>query len=243
MLAEETPVALVYGGSTEAVLMATPDDLEDFAIGFSLTEGLIESPEDVAELTVVHSQDGIELRMWLHGSRETAYRRRRRRLAGPTGCGLCGIESLSEAVRPARRITAGGSFALRFVAEALELLTAAQNLNRATRATHAAGFVRPGQGLIAIREDVGRHNALDKLAGSLRRNNSLPEGGAVVVTSRVSVEMVQKASLIGAPLLIGMSAPTALAVRTAAAAGLTLVALARADSCQVFAGAERLTLA
>jgi FdhD protein len=242
MLPEETPVALVYGGSTEAVLMATPADLEDFAIGFSLTEGLIERPEDIAELSVVHGEDGVELRMWLRREWDDAYRRRRRRLTGPTGCGLCGIESLAEAVRPPCTIAAGGAFEPEFVAGALEALSAAQTLKRETRSTHAAAFVRPGQGLIAIREDVGRHNALDKLAGALRSNGTSVNGGAVVITSRVSVEMVQKGTAIGAPLLIAMSAPTALAVRMAAAAQLTLVASARSDSWQVFTHPERMSL-
>ena len=233
-------MALVYGGSTEAVMMATPADLEDFAIGFSITEGVVEHPGEIADLAVVHGPDGIELRMWLAGDRETAYRGRRRRLAGPTGCGLCGIDSLAEAVRPAGRVVCDAPFDARRIPEAIAALASAQRLNHETRATHAAGFFRPDCGVVAIREDVGRHNALDKLAGALRRGAADVSGGAVVITSRVSVEMVQKTAAIGAPVLIAMSAPTALAVRTAEAANLTLIAVARGQSSQVFTHPYRL---
>ena len=241
VLPEETAVAMVYGGSTEAVMMATPADLEDFAIGFSITEGLIERPDQITDFAVVHGQNGIELRMWLASNRDAAYRGRRRRLAGPTGCGLCGIESLAEAVRPAAPVRHEASFDGRCIPKAISALASAQALNHATRATHAAGFYRPGRGIIAIREDVGRHNALDKLAGALHRQATDVAGGAVVITSRVSVEMVQKTAAIGAPVLIAMSAPTALAVRMAEAGNITLVAVARGQSSQVFAHPRRLT--
>jgi FdhD protein len=239
---EETAVALVYGGSTEAVMMATPADLEDFAIGFSVTEGLIESLDQVTDFAVVHGPDGIELRMWLAPEREAAYRRRRRRLAGPTGCGLCGIESLAEAIRPAIQVGGASSFDPRCVSEAIAALASVQRLNHETRATHAAGFYRPHHGIVVAREDVGRHNALDKLAGALRRRNVDVSGGAVVITSRVSVEMVQKTAAIGASVLVAMSAPTALAVRTAEAANITLAAVARGQSCEVFSHAWRLPI-
>ncbi len=193
-------------------MMATPADLEDFAIGFSITEGIIDVPGQIAELAVVHGPDGIELRMWLAGEHATAYRGRRRRLAGPTGCGLCGIDSLAEASRSAGRVTRAASFDARHIPEVTTALASAQQLNQQTRATHAAAFYRPECGLVAVREDVGRHNALDKLAGALRRKATDLSGGAVVLTSRVSVEMVQKTAAIGAPVLIAMSAPTALAV-------------------------------
>jgi FdhD protein len=240
-LAEETAVAFVYGGSTEAVMMATPADLEDFAIGFSITEGLIERPDQITDLSVIHGPNGIELRMWLASNRDAAYRGRRRRMAGPTGCGLCGIESLAQAVRPAVRLRHGGAFDGRWISEAVAALASAQTLNQVTRATHAAGFWRPAHGMLAIREDVGRHNALDKLAGVLKRQATDVSGGAVVITSRVSVEMVQKTAAIGAPVLIAISAPTALAVRLAEAANITLIALARGQSSQVFTHPGRLT--
>jgi FdhD protein len=240
ILPEETAIALVYGGSTEAVMMATPADLEDFAIGFSVTEGLIEHPAQIADLAVIHGTDGIELRMWLAGGRENVYRLRRRTLAGPTGCGLCGIESLAQAVRPAAPVRCKSLFDAREIPGAMAALASAQMLHRETRATHAAGLYRPGDGLIAAREDVGRHNALDKLAGALSRCGAEISGGAVVITSRVSVEMVQKAAVIGAPLLVAVSAPTALAVRVAESANITLIAVAREQSFQVFSHPWRL---
>lgn len=240
VLAEETAVALVYGGSTEAVMMATPADLEDFGVGFSFTEGVIEHPDQVADFAVIHRAAGIELRMWLSRQRETVYRNRRRRLAGPTGCGLCGIESLAEALRPIRPVGRDVSFDPGQIADAVAEMVSGQELNRQTRATHAAGFYQPGRGIVAIREDVGRHNALDKLAGALLRRSVDTTRGALVITSRVSLEMVQKAAAIGAPVLIAVSAPTALAVRTAELAGITLVAVARGESSQVFAHPERL---
>jgi FdhD protein len=240
ILAEETPVALVYGGSTEAVMMATPSDLEDFAIGFSITEGLVETPDQIDELAVVHGSDGIELRMWLTPERQLAYRGRKRRLAGPTGCGLCGIESIAEAVKPPILVRGTSAFDARCIPDAVAALMASQSLNQETRAAHAAAFYQPGEGLIEVREDVGRHNALDKLAGALRRRSVDVAEGAIVLTSRVSVEMIQKTAVIGAPVLIAISAPTALAVRTAEASNLTLVAVARGTSSQIFTHSWRL---
>jgi len=240
-LPEEIPVAFVYDGSTEAVMMATPDDLEDFALGFSLTEGLIENPSEVKELTVLHSESGIELRMWLAGARAMAYRTRRRRLTGPTGCGLCGIESLAEAIRPTRIVGVGRHWKAADVAVAVAALAERQALHRETHATHAAGFVGHGNGVPIVREDVGRHNALDKLAGALARNNVNAAEGAVLLTSRISVEMVQKTAAIGASVMVSVSAPTALAIRMAEAAGITLAAIARNDGFEVFTYPERIS--
>jgi FdhD protein len=230
----EVAIAITYGGSTQAVMMATPSDLEDFAVGFSLTEGLITKPEDIVSLEVVESDEGIELRMWLVPELAETYSRRRRLLAGPTGCGLCGIESLAEAIKPPRRLERGRSVDPNDIEAAIASLPKAQELNRETRAMHAAGFFVPGEGLVAVREDVGRHNALDKLVGSLVRAGCNPAAGLVVLTSRVSVEMVQKAAVLGAPVIVAMSAPTALAVRMANAAGIALAALARDDRFELF---------
>jgi FdhD protein len=235
-------VAFVYDGSTHAVMMASPADLEDFALGFSLTEGIIAGPEEIERLEVVGQAAGIELRMWLAPGRGRVLAERRRRLAGPTGCGLCGIESLEEAARPVRRVGPGMAVAPEAVTAAVAALAPAQALNRATHAVHAAGFWHPDRGLLAIREDVGRHNALDKLAGALWRAEAAAETGILLLTSRLSVEMVQKAAAIGAPLVVAVSAPTALAVRTAEAAGITLVAVARGDGFEVFAHPERIRL-
>ncbi len=238
----ETPVAITYDASTYAVMMATPLDLEDFAIGFSLTEGVIDSWTEAGEVEVVASELGFEARMWLKPERRSRLATRRRQMAGPTGCGLCGIDSLAEAVRTPPIV--GGDLTLtpQDLLAAMAAMSGSQALNRQTHGVHAAAFWRKADGLIAIREDVGRHNALDKLAGALARGGEAGSTGAVLLTSRVSVEMVQKAAVIGAPILVAVSAPTALAVRTAQAAGLTLCAVARADGFEVFTHPERLGL-
>ncbi len=237
---EETPVALVYDASTEAVMMATPEDLEDFAYGFSLNEGLIATVDEVQRLDIVEGQHGIEARMWLTPGRSQAVAARRRSRTGPTGCGLCGIESLEDALRLRGRIEADLEIKPMDIQVAVASLKDHQPLGRLTHAVHAAGFWLPGQGMVAVREDVGRHNALDKLAGALARQGVDARRGAVVLTSRVSVEMVQKAVAMGAPVLIAISAPTALALRTAEAAGLTVVAVAREDGFEVFTRPERI---
>jgi FdhD protein len=239
IIPEETAVALAYDGGTYAVMMATPQNLEDFAFGFSFTERLISSPADIRQLDIVEHDAGIELRMWLSEPRAAVLSERRRHLAGPTGCGLCGIESLDEAVRPVSRVTAEKSFSAGEIMRALESLPARQELNRLTRAVHGAAFWRPDAGLHAVREDVGRHNALDKLAGALLRDRVPTHTGMVLLTSRVSVEMVQKTAMIGAPMILAVSAPTALAVRTAETAGITLVAIARSDGFEVFTHPQR----
>jgi FdhD protein len=238
----ETPVAITYDASTYAVMMATPLDLEDFAIGFSLTEGLIETWAEAGEVEVVANALGLEVRMWLGSERRARLATRRRHMAGPTGCGLCGVDSLAEAARTPPVV--GGDLTLtpQDILAAMAAMASAQTLNRETHGVHAAAFWRTADGLVAIREDVGRHNALDKLAGALARQGEQGATGAILLTSRVSVEMVQKAAVIGAPILAAVSAPTTLAVRTAQAAGVTLCAVARADGFEVFTHPKRLGL-
>ena len=231
---EETALALTYNGGTYAVMMGTPRDLRDFAIGFSLSEGIIQSPDDIDTLDIVDLDDGIELRMWLAPSRADRLSERRRHIAGPTGCGLCGIDSIAEAIRPAAIVAQGRSFAPREIMTAMQSVAPLQQINIETRAVHAAAFWMPARGIVALREDVGRHNALDKLAGAVAQEKVAAGEGMVLLTSRVSVEMVQKAAAMGAPLMVAVSAPTALAVRMADAAGITLAAIARADGFEVF---------
>ena len=237
---EETAVAFTYGGSSYAVMMATPQDLEDFAVGFSLTEGIIKSADEIESLEILEESIGIELRMRLTEPHASAFRERRRYLAGPTGCGLCGIETLTEAMRTPAIVADDSTFTPHEVMAAIDGLTGLQAINEMTHAVHGAAFYRRGEGLLALREDVGRHNALDKLAGALARNGISGRGGVCVLTSRLSVELVQKAAAIGIPVLIAVSAPTALAVRTAEAAGITLVAVARKDGFEVFANPQRI---
>jgi FdhD protein len=240
IIPEESAVAFSYDGSTYAVMMATPQNLEDFAFGFSVTEGLVSSPTEIRQLDIVEHDSGIELRMWLAEPRAAAFSERRRHLAGPTGCGLCGIESLEEAVRSLPRVRGGVIFTPAEIMRALDALSPRQELNRQTRAVHAAAFWCADAELVAVREDVGRHNALDKLAGALIRDNVSRHNGMVLLTSRVSVEMVQKTAVIGTPLIVAVSAPTALAVRTAETAGITLIAVARNDGFEVFAHPQRI---
>jgi FdhD protein len=190
-------------------LTATPDDLEDFALGFSYTEGIITARAEIADLAVISVADGIVLRMWLTGDRADAFAARRRRFVGPAGCGMCGLESLAEANRTIPMASYGSQVSRQDIAEAVAALPARQHLNMQTRAVHAAAFWRPDQGLV-LREDVGRHNALHKLAGALLRTGWLAAEGVIALSSRISIELMQKAGMTGAAIVVGVSAPTAL---------------------------------
>lgn len=242
VVAEETPIAFTYGRTTYAVMMATPADLEDFAIGFSLTEGIIAVPSEITELEIVEHPKGIELRMALCDDRDVALLNRRRKLTGPVGCGLCGVESLEAAIVPVRQIESDIRVRRDTIFMALGRMGAHQKLNLETSAVHGAGFWPVGANdFKAVREDVGRHNALDKVCGALARENGDARDGIIFLTSRVSIEMVQKSAAIQAPVMVAMSAPTALAIRTAEDAGITLAAVARHDGFEVFTHGERIT--
>ena len=222
---EETALAMSYNAGTHAVMMGTPQDLEDFAIGFSLTEGIIDNADGIESLEIVPQDEGIELRMWL--------------IAGPTGCGLCGIDSIAEAMKPVAIVGKGITVTPAQIMAAMQALYPLQKLNTLTRAVHAAAFWEPEHGILECREDVGRHNALDKLGGALARRKIDANRGAVLLTSRVSVEMVQKTASIGASLIVSVSAPTALAIRMAERAGITLCAIARSDGFEIFTHPHR----
>jgi FdhD protein len=223
-------------------MMATPADLQDFAVGFSLSEGIVPDPSCIEDFAIIQAEGGLELRMWIAPAHLAMLEQRRRRLAGATGCGMCGLESLAEAMRPVPAVGEGRVFGADEIMQACASLSAGQVLNRATRAVHGAGFWTGAAGLVAVREDVGRHNALDKLGGALARAGTAASDGIVLLTSRMSIELVQKAARMGACVVAAVSAPTALAVSAAERAGMTLIGVARADGFELFCGGQRLRL-
>ena len=240
---EEAALALVIDGGTEAVMMGSPGDLQDFAYGFALNEGLIETLADIRSFEVVEAGEGLELRLWLVESRRRDLAERRRFRIGPTGCGLCGVESIAEALRPLPRIQSDICTSAARIIEAMGALEPLQPLNARVRAVHAAAFLDlETDAPLVVREDVGRHNALDKLAGALARAGVSPLRGAILMTSRLSVELVQKAAMMGAPIIAAISAPTGLALRTAERAGICVVGIVRHDGLEVFTFPERLGL-
>jgi FdhD protein len=241
VIAEEAAVAVVHDGATFAVMMATPADIEDFAIGLSLSEGVIADVAQVRDMEVIVTEHGVEARLWLDRPAGTALAARRRALAGPTGCGLCGIESLQAVTAaPSPPVQAADAMVdAADVAAMLKALSAAQALGKETRAVHAAGFWTREEGMVLVREDVGRHNALDKVAGALARAGRDGRGGVVVLTSRVSIDMLQKTLRLGAGVIVAVSAPTSMAIRAADVAGLTLIAVARDDGFEVFTHPHR----
>lgn len=234
-LPSEVAVALSFNGTTQAVMMASPADLTDFAYGFALTEG-IATADQIDSVTIVETPLGIDVQIWVTAEAEARLAARRRTMTGPVGCGLCGIDSLEQALRAVAPVTADFTMSPDQIRGAIAALPAAQPLHDTTRAVHAAGFWQGS--LVASREDVGRHNALDKLIGSrVRAHHSV---GAILLTSRVSIDMVQKVAAFGAPIIIAVSAPTAHAVTLADQAGITLIALARPDGFQAFTHTDRI---
>ncbi|WP_244598281.1 formate dehydrogenase accessory sulfurtransferase FdhD [Pseudohoeflea suaedae] len=240
-LPEESPVALTFNGVTEAVMMATPCDLADFGIGFALSEGIIRSAREVSSLEVVCLDGGHDVQMSIPTERQQALTARRRKAMGPVGCGLCGIESIEAALRDLPELAAGLRIDSADIAAAVDALGRNQPLRAETGAMHGAGLFVPGKGLLRAREDVGRHNALDKLIGACARDGIGPASGALVISSRVSVDLIQKAVAAGSEILIAVSTPTELAVSTAERTGLTLVALVRGEDYRIFSRPERIS--
>jgi FdhD protein len=241
MLAEEVPVVLEYNGIGHAVMLASPSDLEDFALGFSLSEGIIDRPGDLLELEIDPVDGGTRVALRIAGDCFARLKERRRSLAGRTGCGLCGVDSLDQVRRKLTPVAASVTIGGEALQRALRDLEPLQPRQRQTGATHAAAWLAGDGRILCIREDVGRHNALDKLIGALARQDSDFGSGALLITSRASIEMVQKAAAMGIGILAAVSAPTALAVRVAEELQLTLIGFLRPGAYVAYAHAARLT--
>jgi len=240
LIAEEMPVALVYHGVPHVVMLATPANLEDYAVGFTLSEGLVAHPDEIRGVEVSWREESAEVRITVAWERFSALLDRRRNLTGRSGCGLCGQETVEQAVREVRPVGPGVCLSTAELHAAIAQLAQRQPINARTGSVHAAAWVVPGKGIQVVREDVGRHNALDKTIGALVRSGLDPASGALLLTSRASYEMVQKSAAVGVALVAALSAPTAFAVRLAERAGLTLVAFAREHQHVVYAHPWRL---
>jgi len=240
LVAEEMPVALVYHDVPHVVMLATPADLEDYAVGFTLSEGLVAGAGEIRGVEVIQGEASADVKISVAWERFTQLLQRRRNLTGRTGCGLCGAERAEDAIRECQPVPAGVTITAAELHETMAQLAARQPINARTGSVHAAAWVVPGKGIQVVREDVGRHNALDKTIGALARANADFGAGYMLITSRASYEMVQKCATVGIALLVALSAPTAFAVRLAERSGLTLVAFARADQHVVYAHPHRL---
>lgn len=238
-LAEEVPVALIYNGISHAVMLATPQDLEDFALGFSLSEGIVKDKSELYSIEIHSKANGIELHCDIASECFVQLKDRRRTLAGRTGCGLCGSESLEHAMRYPKELKEKMVFQRLAIQRALHDMPLKQNLQQQTGATHASAWVLEDGTVDLLREDVGRHNALDKLIGAIAKCNN-NNNGFIITSSRASYEMVQKTASAGVNLLVAISAPTGLAVRVAKQCGLTLVGFAREDNYVVYSHPENL---
>ncbi len=235
-LAEETPVAFEYNGISHAVMLATPADLEDFAVGFSLSEGIVARRRDIFDIGISESAAGITLQIEIAGDAFARLKAHRRSLAGRTGCGLCGVESLDQVRRELSPLPASNLFPLAALHAGMRSLPAQQRVQQATGATHAACRVGRDGAISHVREDVGRHNALDKTLGALARDGIDTGSDALIITSRASFEMVQKAAALGIGTLAAVSAPTAAAVRLADKLNLNLIGFLRKESCVTYSG-------
>jgi FdhD protein len=240
LVSEEVPVALIYHGVPHVVMLATPADLTDFATGFTLSEGLAANLDEIHGIDVNTGEHAIDVNIRIAPARFSALLAQRRNLTGRTGCGLCGAETLEQAMRPIAAVKPGPPVSAGEIHAALRDLSAHQSLNALTGSVHAAGWVVTGSGLHCVREDVGRHNALDKTLGALLREGADLSAGYMLITSRASYEMVQKSATVGVGMIVAVSAPTALAVRVAEQSGMTLVGFARADQHVVYANPQRI---
>ena len=239
-IAAEVPVALAFNGVSHVVMMSTPSDLADFAIGFSLSEGILGALNELLDLEVEEGETGIRVSMVITAERFAELKNRRRNMTGRTGCGLCGVDDLTQVARPLPRVGTGIKVSIGAVHRALDALPAWQLANRETGAVHAAAWAARTGEVVLAREDVGRHNALDKLIGAMARERIDPQAGFAVITSRCSFDMVQKAATIGIPILVAISAPTTMALHIAERTGVTLIALARSDSVTLYANPGRI---
>lgn len=235
-IAVETPVNIIYGSIPFAVMMTSPVDLEDFAYGFSFTEGIIDHGDDIRSVHLEDVAGGLKLSVMLRADTMQRHLGRARNLTGRTGCGVCGIADLSQMPERHSRLAAAQDFDPKSVAVALKKSQALQQLNAGTRAVHSAAFCNWQGQVVTLREDVGRHNALDKLIGALLRNDVRSADGFILISSRASYEMIEKTVRFGAPVLVAMSAPTSLAIERAQGYGLTLIAIAREDGAILFSG-------
>jgi FdhD protein len=238
-LAEETPVALIYNGVSHAVMLATAQDLEDFALGFSLSEGIVQNVSELYSVEVQVQENGIELHCDIASERFAQLKERRRTLAGKTGCGLCGAENLAQAMRYPVPVKTQKKFEVTSIIRGLQGIQSQQKMQQKTGATHASAYVQADGTVSLVREDVGRHNALDKLVGALAKQGS-DKAGYIITTSRASFEMVQKTASAGISMLVAVSAPTGLAVRVAEQCGLSLVGFARENRFVVYSHAENI---
>lgn len=238
-VAEEVPVAFEYNGIAHTVMLATPADLKDFALGFSLTEGIVARRNEVFDIDIEESCTGITMHLEIAGGAFARLKERRRSLAGRTGCGLCGAESLTQVTRELAPVAAAAPFPLAALYAGMRRLPEQQILQQTTGAVHAACRVASDGGISQVREDVGRHNALDKTLGALARADAAADG-ALLITSRASFEMVQKSAALGYGVLAAVSAPTAAAVRLAEQLNITLVGFLRGGSCAIYTHAKRL---
>jgi FdhD protein len=235
-IAVETPVEIAFGGAPFAVMMATPTHLEDFAVGFALTEGIVEQIDEIRAVDAIVDATSARVNVALSGERMSAHLARKRAMAGRTGCGLCGIEDIEHLPKARGRVTASRPVSPRAIGAALKALDLAQPLNARTRAVHAAAWCDRDGVIQKVREDVGRHNALDKLIGALLRAGADPDDGFMLITSRCSFEMVAKTAAFGAGALVSLSAPTSLALTRAEECGVALIVIARADQALCFPG-------